>query len=88
MTDQIKETNLKNGLRKWVEQKEISIPDFARQMEYSYNHAYQLLRGTYAAVTAEVIGRIVLVFGAEAAEEILDLANAPVSKPAESVSRP
>lgn len=61
---------LKVGLQVWAEKHQISPADFARMTGYSYNHAYQLLRGD-AAVADEVIGRIARTYGTETAEEIL-----------------
>lgn len=67
--------DLKAGLRTWAEEHQISPADFARMTGYSYNHAYQLLRGE-AAVTDQVIGRITVTYGPEAAAEILKEASA------------
>lgn len=62
--------DLKAGLRAWAEEMQISPAEFARVTGYSYNHAYQLLRGD-AAVTTEVIGKITVTYGPEAAATIL-----------------
>ena len=62
--------DLKTSLREWAEKQNVTPAEFARVTGYSYNHAYQLLRGD-AAVTTEVIGRIIVTYGPEVAGEIL-----------------
>jgi hypothetical protein len=76
MTEQNKsKADLKAGLRRWAEVNGISVPDFARKMEYSYNHAYQLLRGTYADATPMMIGKVAMAYGADAAQQILEFSD-------------
>lgn len=60
---------LKERLRNWADRNGIRPADFAKKMGYSYNHAFQLLRGN-ADVTPEMIGRLVLAYGPQAAAEI------------------
>jgi plasmid maintenance system antidote protein VapI len=74
MSDQIEPGAMKQGLQKWADRNFIRPADFARKMGYSYNHAYQLLRGE-ENVTADMLGRIVITYGPDAAAEILKLAN-------------
>lgn len=58
---------LTTALRAWAEKKGINPAEFGRRMGYSYAHAHGLLRGERAA-TMETLGRLLLVYGAEAAE--------------------
>jgi predicted transcriptional regulator len=62
--------DLKAGLKEWAERHAISAPEFQRKMGYSYNHAYQILKGA-KDVTSDTLGRIGLAYGGSAVEEIL-----------------
>lgn len=73
MTD---EKRLKERLQEWAERNGIRPADFAREMGYSYNHAYQLLRGN-AEVTTDMLGRMVLAYGADAVREITGETDSP-----------
>jgi predicted transcriptional regulator len=70
-------SDFKKRLQAWAERRGISPTTFANQMGYTYGHGYQLLRGD-AFVTVEVLGRILLTYGAEAAAEV---AGSPQSVP-------
>ena len=59
-------TTPKAALQAWATANRITPADFSRAMTYSYNHAYQLLRGD-APITDEMLGRFVLAYGFEAA---------------------
>ena len=63
-------TQMTARLRAWAEQNKISPAEFARAMDYSYNHAYQLLRGN-VEVTENTLGRLALAYGADAVAEIV-----------------
>lgn len=63
--------NPKEALQQWANQNGITPPDFARTMGYSYNHAYQLLRGE-AEVKIEMLGRFVVAYGTEASKPIAE----------------
>lgn len=63
------------AVRGWVEAKEISPVEFGRVLGYSYNHAYQMLRGDGEA-SLETLGRMAVAYGAEAVGEVLDLVEA------------
>lgn len=57
------------ALRKWAEHHSINPADFARVTGYSYNHAFQVLRGKLQA-SSETIGKILLTYGVGSATEI------------------
>ncbi len=61
---------LTEGMRGWAERQGIKPADFARKTGYSYQHAYQLLRGN-AEVMDETLGRVARCYGLEAVEAIL-----------------
>jgi plasmid maintenance system antidote protein VapI len=67
-------SSLKRALQQWAEENGIKPPEFARRMDYSYQHAYRLLRGDLD-VTNDTIGRLVLNYGTDAVAEITALAN-------------
>jgi hypothetical protein len=84
-----KHTSAKTALKTWMEQNKITPAVFARATGYSYNHAYQLLRGQ-ARVSEAVVARLLLGFGQQIATEVAtalrqesSLAH-PVSDPVES----
>ncbi len=58
------------AVRSWAIDKEISPAEFARQLGYSYNHAYQMLKGDGAA-SVETIGRIAINLGTSEVADIL-----------------
>jgi transcriptional regulator with XRE-family HTH domain len=64
------EEKLTVRLRSWAEKKGIRPSDFARVTGYSYQHAYQLLRGSAEAMD-ETLGRVARCYGAEAVAEIV-----------------
>ena len=70
---QLSPTDLKRALAAWANAKEISITEFAKTMNYTYHHAYGLLRGE-RSVSAETLGRVLLNYGPKAAAEITELA--------------
>ena len=76
MTGQAKDEikTLKDGLIVWVEKHNIRITDFAFEMEYTYKHAWSILRGG-SPFTSEAFGRFVLAYGTDAACELLALAG-------------
>ena len=59
----------KTALRAWADSNEVTPAEFGRKMGYTYNHAYQLLRGE-AEVTVDMLGRFVVAYGAEASRTI------------------
>ena len=66
---------LKAGLRAWAEKKNIRPAQFGREMGYlDPSYGWALLRGK-AAVTAECLGRFVVVYGGAAADELLAMAG-------------
>jgi len=64
--------DLKAGLVAWAERDGISPAEFSRRTGYSYNHAYQLLRGQ-AAVTTDTLGRVFVAYGMEVVRDIFVL---------------
>lgn len=62
------------AVRAWAAEKEISPADFARQCGYSYNHAFQMLKGEQTA-SVETIGRIAINYGADEVSEVLKRIN-------------
>jgi hypothetical protein len=72
------EPNLKEGIAKWAEKNNVRPVDFARAMGYSAAYGWSLLRGE-AAMTTESLGRFVLAYGPDAAQDLLSLANTPAS---------
>lgn len=59
----------KQALQDWAAKTRVTPTEFARKMGYTYNHAYQLLRGN-VEVTLETLGRFVVAYGAKAAQPI------------------
>jgi hypothetical protein len=55
----------------WTSDRGISPTDFSERMDYTYNHAYQLLKGIQP-VSDATIGRFVLCYGVEAFGEVLE----------------
>jgi hypothetical protein len=68
--------NLKAGLMAWAANNGSRPVDFAQRMGYTPAYAWSLLRGV-APVTVACLGQFVLVYGTQAAEELLALAGAP-----------
>jgi len=58
------------AVRGWTEMAAITPAKFARSLGYSYNHAYQMLKGEGTA-SVETVGRIAIHFGADAVADIL-----------------
>ena len=61
---------LTEGLRSWAEGRAITPAEFARKTGYSYQHAFNVLRGGSEA-TDDTLGRVTRCYGPEAAMEIL-----------------
>lgn len=68
----------KQALIKWADDKQITPPSFSREMGYTYQHAYQLLRGQ-ADVTFELLGRMAVVYGADTIAPIVSAMRETVS---------
>lgn len=62
------------ALREWADREKISPAGFAAKMGYSYQHAYNLLRGA-GRMTDETLGRIGRLYGAGAVGSILEYVN-------------
>jgi plasmid maintenance system antidote protein VapI len=69
---------LTKALRRWAEEGNISPTDFAQVTGYTYQHAYNLLRGN-GQVTDDTLGRILRTYGSEVAAEIVKLSQAESS---------
>lgn len=69
MIEQEEPSEWKSRLQGWAERNGVSPADFSRATGYSYNYAYQLLRGS-APVTNDTLGRIVRAYGADVAAQI------------------
>lgn len=65
---------LKKALQAWAERHSITPAVLAQDLGYTYNHAFQILRGS-SKVSDETMGKLTLTYGAEAAAEILGLAE-------------
>ncbi len=74
MTEPAKPSPLKRALQVWADEHDITPALFSKTAQYSYNHAYQMLKGALE-VSDNTIGRIARYYGAEAAAEILALAE-------------
>lgn len=70
------------AVRGWAEMAQISPADFARVAGYSYNHAYQMLKGDGMA-SVETVGRIAIHFGVEAVADVLQRIEPTVNVTAE-----
>jgi len=68
--------DLKRGLSAWAIKNGVRPTDFSRRMEYTPAYGWSLLRGQ-AAVTVEALGRFVMAYGGQAADELLTLAGLP-----------
>lgn len=68
----------KAALVEWAEKNEVTPANFALDMDYTYNHAYQLLRGD-AEVTPEMLGRFIITYGTEAAQPLVDALTTQVN---------
>lgn len=68
--------SLKAGLTAWAGKHDVRPIDFAKRMGYTGAYGWSLLRGE-AAVTVACLGQFVLVYGASAADELLQLAGYP-----------
>ena len=58
------------AVRGWAEEEGITPAEFGKRLGYSYNHAYQVLKGDGGA-SVETVGRIALHYGEEAVGEVL-----------------
>ena len=70
----------KETLKAWAEANQVTPPQFARAMGYTYNHAYQILRGN-ADVTFDVLGRFTVAYGPEAAARLASAFALKLAKP-------
>lgn len=61
---------LTDSLRRWAERNGIRPADFARATGFSYQHAFNVLKGTSEA-TDETLGRVARCYGADAVAEIV-----------------
>ncbi|MBT7070948.1 MAG: hypothetical protein HN975_08665 [Anaerolineae bacterium] len=66
--------SLKAALKSWVA-KHTTIPDFSKEMNYTYQHSWNLVSNK-APVTDSVVGRFALTYGTEALNEWFSLAQA------------
>ena len=71
---------LKAGLQAWTEEHEISINAFRKAMNYTYAHAWDLLRGR-VIFSGDGFGRFVLAYGMQAGQELMELAGYPNALP-------
>jgi hypothetical protein len=62
--------DLKDRLQSWATRNEISITGFANQVGYTYQRAWDILKGD-ALVSMETIGRIYIAYGCAAGNEIV-----------------
>ena len=69
MSESVDPITPKQVLVQWTEEHGIGITDFANRMGYTYTYAWQLLRGK-AEIKSDLLGRMVLAFGAESVREI------------------
>jgi plasmid maintenance system antidote protein VapI len=63
---------LTKKVRAWASQEAIRPKDFAKKTGYSYQHAYNLLKGK-GLVSDETMGRISRTYGPSAVSEIMAL---------------
>lgn len=61
--------NAKQAVEAWLEAQNVSLGEFAKAMDYTYAHAWALVRGQ-ANLSDEFVGRLLAAYGAEAAEPI------------------
>jgi hypothetical protein len=74
MANQQSHLAAKDALIKWAEDKGISPTDFHKATGYTYQHAWNLLRGKeYPG--QETVGRMLAAYGPEAAQLISDALN-------------
>jgi len=60
----------KEALIAWAKANGVTPPQFTKTMGYSYNHAYQLLRGN-SDVTFDLLGRFTVAYGPDAASQLM-----------------
>ncbi len=70
----------KQALQNWAIGNRITPVMFAAVMGYTYNHAYQILRGN-ADVTFDVLGRFTVAYGPEAAARLASAFALKLAKP-------
>jgi hypothetical protein len=73
---EIDRIRMKAALAKWVKKHNITIVSFSEKMEYTYTHAWGVLRGKLE-FTTETFGRFVLAYGLNAGRELMVLAGYP-----------
>lgn len=75
MPEPIQQEAIKRALRTWCEGRNIRPAQFGRDMGYrSSTFGWALLRGA-GVVTMDCLGRFLLAYGGQAADEVLALAN-------------
>jgi plasmid maintenance system antidote protein VapI len=70
------ENGWKKTLQDWAEREGITPAEFARKTGYSYQHSFNLLRGK-TEVTEETLGRILVGFGSDVANEVVSCVQPP-----------
>lgn len=73
---EIDKGRLKQALRGWVKKHKVSITDFSEKMDYTYAHAWGILRGKLE-FTTETFGRFILAYGLAAGQELMSMAGVP-----------
>jgi hypothetical protein len=73
--------NLNTALLAWCQANQVDATSLAKSTGFTYLHAWRLLSGN-SPVTAETLGRFVLAYGAQAAGELVTLAELNYAKAA------
>ena len=73
--------NLNTALLAWCQANQVDATSLAKSTGFTYLHAWRLLSGN-SPVTAETLGRFVLAYGAQAAGELVTLAELNFAKAA------
>ena len=71
--------NLNTALLAWCQANQVDATSLAKSTGFTYLHAWRLLSGN-SPVTAETLGRFVLAYGAQAAGELVTLAELNIAK--------
>ena len=71
--------NLNTALLAWCQANQVDATSLAKSTGFTYLHAWRLLSGN-SPVTAETLGRFVLAYGAQAAGELVTLAELNFAK--------
>lgn len=58
----LQDTSPDDRLRGWIDRSGLNIPQFAREMGYSYNHALLVVKGE-RPITEETLGRLLITYG-------------------------